>query len=159
MMAKEVVAVKDPAIVEFLKALPDTYIKSEHNRRLGKARSEPVSCPICGERQPSRLALRKHFHRCKARHPESKETLTGVIGEERQLDSHWAIVRCFDGSDLAGRQWVEEQPPRQRRFRRVQRGSKLWLRAVEAEKQLNRILADRVRRLEKEMNNDTASVR
>lgn len=137
----------DKEIIAFLQSLPDSFIYREHNRRMGMARSEPVPCPICKERQPSRLALRKHFHRCKARHPESKETLTGVIGEEKQPDGKWMITRCFEGSDLAGRQWVEELPPRKRRTRRVQRGSKLWMRAVEVEKQLNKMLTERVKRL------------
>jgi hypothetical protein len=133
-------------VAEYLKTLPDDAIRSEHNRRLGQLRSEPVPCPICNERQPSRLALRKHFRSCKTRHPDSKVTLTGVVGEEKKPELGWVAARCFDGSDLAGQQWVAEFPLR-RRWRRVQRGSKLWLRAVEAEKKLHGMLSERVQQL------------
>ena len=123
-------------IIEYLKTLPSFYINNEHNRRLGASRSEPTSCPICKAPQASRLALRKHFRSCKMKHPGSTETLTGVIGEEKIMGK-WEIVRCFDGSDLAGREWVAEggRTERPRRFRRVQRGSKLWVKARKIEKQ------------------------
>lgn len=124
-------------IVEFLKTLPDKLVYAEHNRRLGQSRSEPTSCPICKMKQPSRLALRRHFRDCKRAHPGTTETLTGVIGEELILGK-WEITRCFDGSDVAGRDWEDEggRTERPRRARRVQRGSKMWVKSLKAERKL-----------------------